>query len=64
MAETYYRQKEYQKAIVQYEFVIDRAPRFIENYIQLGWIHYQMGSIAKAIEVTRRAFGPTRRRTG
>ena len=53
MAEAYYRQKEYQKAIVQYEFVIDRAPRFIENYIQLGWVHYQMRSVAKAIEVTQ-----------
>lgn len=53
MADVYYRQKEYQKAIVQYEFVIERAPRFIENYIQLGWTHYRMGNVAKAIEVTR-----------
>ncbi len=53
MAEAYYRQKEYQKAIVQYEFVIDRAPRFIENYIQLGWIHYQTGNVSKAIDITR-----------
>ncbi len=53
MAEVYYRQKEYNKAIVQYEFVIKRAPRFIENYIQLGWIHFQTGSVAKAIEVTQ-----------
>jgi formylglycine-generating enzyme required for sulfatase activity/Tfp pilus assembly protein PilF len=53
MAEAYYRQKEYQKAIVQYEFVIERAPRFLESYIQLGWVHYQVGSVAKAIEVTR-----------
>ena len=53
MAEVYYRQKKYPKAIVQYEFVINRAPRHIESYIQLGWVHYQMGSLAKAIEVTR-----------
>ena len=54
MAEAYYRQKEYQKAIVQYEFVIDRAPRFIESYVQLGWVHYKVGNVAKAIEVTQR----------
>ena len=54
MADVYYRQKEYQKSIVQYEFVIERAPQFIENYIQLGWVHYQMGTVAKAIEITKR----------
>jgi formylglycine-generating enzyme required for sulfatase activity/regulator of sirC expression with transglutaminase-like and TPR domain len=54
MADVYYRQKEYQKAIVQYEFVIERAPRSIENYIQLGWVHYQMGNVAEAIGVTTR----------
>ena len=53
MAETYYRQKEYQKAIVQYEFVIERAPRFLESYIQLGWVHFKTGKVAKAIEVTQ-----------
>ena len=53
MAEAYYRQKEYQKAIVQYEFVIERAPQFIENYIQLGWVLHQMENISRAIEVTR-----------
>ena len=52
MAEVYYRQKEYPKAIIQYEFIIQRAPQHIENYIQLGWVHYQVGSVAKAIEVT------------
>ena len=52
MADAYFRQKEYQKAIVQYEFVIERAPESAENHIQLGWVHYQMGNIAKAIEVT------------
>lgn len=53
MAETYYRQKEYQKAIVQYEFVIERAPRFLGSYIQLGWVHYQVGSVDKAIDITQ-----------
>ena len=53
LAETYYRQKDFDKAIVQYEFVIDRAPHLIENYIQLGWVHYQAGNIPEAIEVTR-----------
>ena len=53
MAEAYYRQKEFKKAIVQYEFVIDRAPHLIGNYIQLGWVYYQMGNIPKAIETTR-----------
>ena len=53
MAEVYFRQKKYQKAIVQYEFVIERAPRLIGNYIQLGWVHYQMGNVAKAIATTR-----------
>ena len=43
MAEVYYRKQDYQKAIVQYEFVIERAPRFIESYIQLGWTHYKSG---------------------
>ncbi|HKI50307.1 MAG TPA: SUMF1/EgtB/PvdO family nonheme iron enzyme, partial [Desulfobacteria bacterium] len=54
MAEVYFRQKKFQKAIVQYEFVIERAPRLIGNYIQLGWVYYQMGNVAKAIETTRR----------
>ena len=53
MAEAYYRKKEYPKAIVQYEFVIDRAPRSIENYIQLGWVHFQLRNTAKAIEITQ-----------
>jgi len=53
MADVYFRKKDYQKAIVQYEFVIERAPRFLGNYIQLGWTHYQLGSITKAIEVTQ-----------
>ena len=53
MAEVYYRQKEYPKAIIQYEFVIDRAPQSLGNYIQLGWVHYQMGNAVKAIEATR-----------
>jgi formylglycine-generating enzyme required for sulfatase activity len=53
MADVYYRQKEYQKAIVQYEFVIERAPQSIESFIQLGWVHYQTGNISKATEITR-----------
>ena len=54
MAEAYYRKKEYTKAIVQYEFVIDRAPRSIANYIQLGWIHFKLRNTAKAIEITQK----------
>ena len=52
MANVYFKQKDYPKAIVQYEFLIERAPNAIENYIQLGWIHYQSGNVARSIEIT------------
>ena len=54
IAEAYFKQKDYPKAIVQYEYIIDRAPRSIENYIQLGWILYQTGHVARSIEITRK----------
>lgn len=54
MADVYFKQKDYPKAIVQYGYLIDRAPGSIANYIQLGWIHYQTGQVARSIEITRK----------
>ncbi len=54
LAETFYRIKDFDQAILLYRYLIEHHPDLLRAYIQLGWTHYQKGEIKLATAWTRR----------
>ena len=54
LAETYYRMEFLDRSIFEYQHLLEKNPKYLPAYIQLGWVHYRKGEFRMATAWTRR----------
>ena len=54
LAEAFYKSENFNRAIIEYRYLLGLNPKHLSAYIQLGWVHYRKGKFLMATAWTQR----------